>query len=195
MTTSLVHWTKLAQIEELKEYFEQDFQGFRNLIEEYMNEILAFSQEDLDKLAQLRVLEVTNGCVQWSFRKNNPHRLSIEQTRQCMNTLMRFMKEKTIYFPSQGTITFNPDFKDFMEKTQKLYQDAFKNNVPGKERIFHASSTAQFIACGRTRLEAAMNLVQQDYEELFSAYFLQRGRHYITMYIECINLIAMNEVS
>ncbi len=189
MTTSAVDWEKLAQIEELKEYFAEDFQGFRHLIEDYVNEILRqFSSEDLSKLAKLRVLEVTNGCTQWAFRKNNPYSLSIEQTRKCMKTVMRCMNEKIIEFPSQDTVTFQTDaLRDYITRGRKLYQDAFKNNVAGKERLYYAFSTAQFIAFGRSHLEEAMNVIQREYEELFSPYFIQRGRHYISPYLECIN--------
>ena len=63
-----IDWNKLAQIEELAEYFQEDAVGFQKLIEQDISQLQQFSQSDLDKLAELRVLEVTNGCVQWGFR-------------------------------------------------------------------------------------------------------------------------------
>ena len=60
-----IHWNKLAQIRELKEFFAEDYQGFKKLIEAYIEELEKFSDDALDKFAKLRALEVTNGCTQF----------------------------------------------------------------------------------------------------------------------------------
>lgn len=182
-----VDWNQLAQIKELKEYFEEDFTNFQQLIEEEVNRLSWLSQEDLDKIAELRVLEVTNGCTQWAFRRQDEQSLSVEQTRKCMKMVMGFIKEKELHFPSKGIITFKPEVKKFLEESRQIYLDAFKNNVAGAELKYYASSTAQFIVLGRARMEAAMELVKQDYEELFSPYYIQRGRNYIAPYLACIS--------
>ena len=44
-----IHWNKLAQIRELKEFFAEDYQGFKKLIEAYMEELEKFSDEALNK--------------------------------------------------------------------------------------------------------------------------------------------------
>lgn len=181
-----VDWNKLTQIEELAEYFKEDIVGFQKLIEQDISQLQQFSQSDLDKLAQLRVLEVTNGCVQWGFRRKDEHSLSVDETRKCMKMVMGFIKEKKFYFPSKGMSSFNSELNDFIDSGRELYQNAFKNNVPGAKRQYYALSTAQFIVYGRPRLEAAIALVKQDYEALFSPYFTQRGRNYIAPYLACI---------
>jgi len=186
MSVLEVNWNKLAQIEELKEYFEEDFIGFQKLIEQSITQMWQFSQEDLDKLAELRVLEVTNGCVQWGFRREDEQSLSVDEARKCMKMVIGFIKEKKVYFPSKGMNAFNFELSDFIEQGRQLYRDAFKNNVPDAERKYYAASTAQFIVYGRTRLEAAMALVKQDYEALFTPYYIQRGRNYIAPYLACI---------
>lgn len=186
MSTIKVDWNKLAKIEELKEYFEEDFSDFQKLTEQYISQIIDFSQEDLDRMAELRVLEVTNGCVQWGFRRKDKQSLSVEQTRECMRKVIGFIKEKKIYFPSRGMIILNPRLQDFSEEVRQLYLDGFKNKVPEARRKFYATSTAQFIVCGSRRLEAAMELVKQDYEDFFSPYFIQRGRNYIAPYLACV---------
>ncbi len=99
---------------------------------------------------------------------------------------MGFIKEKQLHFPSKGIISFNPEVKKFLEESRQVYLDAFKNNVIGAELKYYASSTAQFIVLCRARMEAAMELVKQDYEELFSPYYIQRGQSYIAPYIACI---------
>ena len=156
---------------------------FKILIKQYIDKVQQFGEEELNKLAYLRVLEVTNGCTQWGFRRQDANSLSVEDTRQCMKMVMGFIKNKKVYFPSKGTIVFSPKVESFMEDVRKLYCDAFKKNVPGMKREFYASSTAQFIVYGRKNLESAMACVKQDYEDLFSPYYIQRGRNYIAAYL------------
>ena len=187
MLTLQVDWNQLAEIEELQAYFQTDFQGFQNLVEEYIDKFEQFGQEELNKLAYLRVLEVTNGCTQWGFRRQDRESLSVEDTRQCMKLVMGFIKNKKVYFPSRGTIVFAPEVEDFIENGREMYCNAFKKNVPGMKREYYASSTAQFIVYGAKNLELAMDCVKQDYEYLFSTYYIQRGRNYIAPYLASIS--------
>ncbi|BDA70405.1 hypothetical protein CAL7716_045710 [Calothrix sp. PCC 7716] len=183
-TKSTIYWNKLASIQELEEFFEEDFQGFKKLIEERIEEVEKFSDEALDKLAKLRVLEVTNGCTQWAFRRGDKECLSIEQSRECSNLVMGFIKRTELYFPSEGQIEFNDEEKAFIRAGRLLYNDGFKNNVKESEREFYAASAAQFIVYGHERVQRVLALVKQDYETLFSPYYIERGRKYIARYLE-----------
>ena len=58
----MFHWQKLAQIKDLKDYFESDFHGFSKRIEHHIHELQKSESKQLENLAILRVLEVTNGC-------------------------------------------------------------------------------------------------------------------------------------
>ncbi len=187
MLTLQVNWHQLAEIDELQDYFQSDFEGFQALIKQYMDKFQQFGEEEINKLAYLRVLEVTNGCTQWGFRRQDEESLSVEDARQCMKMVMGFIKNKKVYFPSLGTITFDSEVEKFIENGREMYCDAFKRNVPGMKREYYASSTAQFIVFGRTNLELAMDCVKQDYEHLFSPYYIQRGRNYIAPYLACID--------
>ncbi|MGL5941007.1 MAG: hypothetical protein ACRC2S_11535 [Waterburya sp.] len=178
-----IHWNKLAEIKELKEFFEEDFQGFKKLIEDKIEDLEQFADKTLDKFAKLRVLEVTNGCTQWAFRRGDQECLSIEQTRECMNLVMGFMKRTELYFPSEGQIEFENKEKEYVKALRSLYIDAFKNNSRESERKFYASSTAQFIVCGHERMQRAMTLIKQDYQTLFSPYYIERGQKYIAPYL------------
>jgi hypothetical protein len=186
MSTLNVDWQQLAQIEELKKYFEANFTDFQQLIEAEIERLSWLTEDDLNQLSKIRAIEVTNGCVQWGFRRKDEQSLSVDDTRKCMQLSIGFIKAKKLYFPSQGTITFRPEVQEFIDRARQLYQDAFKNNVAGAERKYYIGSTAQFIVFGRARMEAAMELVKQDYEELFSPYYIQRGRNYIAPYLACI---------
>lgn len=179
-----INWEKLASIHELKEYFEEDFDSFQADIEAHLEEFLGFPDSTLEKLAILRALEVTNGVTQWAFRRGDEEALPVEKNRICMNMVMGFMKQIEMEFPSRGKIEFNEVEKEFVRAGRKIYQDAFKHNVKGVDRQFYAGSTAQFIAYGHDRLNRAMALVKQDYEDLFSLYYIERGQRYIRSYLD-----------
>ncbi|MGK7945539.1 MAG: hypothetical protein AB4058_13815 [Microcystaceae cyanobacterium] len=183
-TQSTIYWEKLAEIRELQEFFAEDFQGFQKLIENNMEKLAKFSAQNLDKFAKLRVLETTNGCTQWGFRRGDKECLSVEQTRECMNLVMGFMKRAELHFPSEGQIEFDDEEKAFIQAGCSLYRDAFKNNVRGSQRKYYAASTAQFIVYGHERIQRAMTLVKQDYETLFSSYYIERGQKYIAPYLK-----------
>lgn len=182
----LVNWQKLAQIEELKEYFEADSSGFQKRIEHHIHELQNIDSKELDKLACLRVIEVTNGCTQWGFRRHDKQRLSVEQTRECMRKVIGFIKNKKVDLPSGESIHFTLSTEQLIEEGRKLYQDAFKKKVGGAEKEYYAYSTAQFLVYGRQRLNAAIQLVKQQFESLFTTYYVEKGRNYIVPYIEAL---------
>jgi hypothetical protein len=178
-----IYWNKLAEIEELKEFFAEDYPGFKKLIEDQIKEFEKFADKAIDQFAKLRVLEVTNGCTQWAFRRGDQECLSVEKTRECMNLVMGFMKRTELYFPSEGKIEFDDEQKAFMQAGRSLYKNAFKDNIKESQRKYYAASTAQFIVCGHERMRQAMRLVKQDYETLFSPYYIEWGQKYIARYL------------
>lgn len=182
----LANWQKLAQIKELKEYFEADFSSFQQRIEYHMLALEQIDSKELDKLALLRVLEVTNGCTQWGFRRKDHNCLSIAQTRECMRTVIGFILAKKIDLPSGDSIHFSPPIEQFMDEVRELYHDAFKKHIAGAEREYYASSAAQFLVYGRQRLEAGVKVVEQEFEPLFTPYYLEKGHNYIAPYLEAI---------
>lgn len=138
----LINWQKLAQIKELNKYFEADFYVFQKRIEYHIHELQNFDSKELDKLAFLRVLEVTNGCTQWGFRRKDKQCLSVEKTRECMKEVIGFIKEKKINLPSGESIHFTSSIKQLIEEGRKLYHDAFKNNIASAEKEYYAYSAA-----------------------------------------------------
>lgn len=182
----LVDWENLAKINELKDYFEADFIGFRERIEYHILALENIDAKELDKLALLRVLEVTNGCTQWGFRRKDQHCLSVEKTRECMNTVMGFILSKRIDLPSGESISFAKSTEQLMDEVRELYHNAFKKHHAGSEREFYARSTAIFLVCGYERLEVAMQIVNKEFVSLFTKHYLDKGRKYITPYIEAI---------
>ena len=58
------------------------------------------TQEVLDATAIIRVMECTNGCVQYAFRGESARALSVEQTRECMKVSMGAIKSKKLPLPT-----------------------------------------------------------------------------------------------
>jgi hypothetical protein len=183
-------WQKLAQIEELQDYFEADFEGFQGQIQGQLQDLQTIAAAELDKLASLRVLEITNGCTQWGFRRRDEQCLSAEQTRACMQKVIGFIRNKKIELPSGTTLTFTPQIERLIEAGRDLYQQAFKRNVATAQRDYYAYSTAQFIVYGLERLTMALDLIQQEFEPLFTPYYIARGRRYILPYMNALTATA-----
>ncbi|MFZ4665087.1 MAG: hypothetical protein ACOYME_01515 [Prochlorotrichaceae cyanobacterium] len=186
MKTMNIDWEKLTQIKELAAYFDADFSGFQARIQHHIQQLESISSPDLDKLTLLRVLEVTNGCLQWGFRRQDEECLSVEQTRECMRTVIGFIKEKKIDLPTGESIVFTPFLEQLINNGRELYYDAFKRNIPDAEREYYAYSTAQFLLYGIPRVSQATTLVQQHFESLFTDYYIQRGQNYIRPYLEAL---------
>ncbi|AIE73263.1 MULTISPECIES: hypothetical protein [unclassified Synechocystis] len=181
-----INWQALAAISELQPYFAEDFAGFQQQIEQRLPGLMAISGEELDNLAVLRVLEICNGCLQWAFRRQDEHCLSVEQTRECMQTVIGFIKLKKITCPSGKIIGFTPAIEQLIEEGTQLYRQAFKQNNQVAKQEYYAYSTAQFIAYGGDRLEWAQDLVEREFSPLLTPHFILRGRKYIAPYLQAI---------
>ena len=64
-------------------------------------------EEELDKIAVLRVMECTNGIIQYAHRDDASYKLSIEDTRRAMKFSMGCIKRMRIPLKEE-TITFAP---------------------------------------------------------------------------------------
>ena len=181
-----VDWQQLEQIRELTPWFNDEGPSFRLEIEHELVALQAIDPKDLDNLALLRVLEVTNGCAQWGFRRQDQDCLSADQARDCMRQVIGFIKDKRIVLPRGETVSFSPAVEDLIESGRELYQDAFKRNQAGAQRAYYAASTAQFIAYGPERLQRALDLVDRNFESLFTPVWIARGQRYIAPYLKAL---------
>ncbi|NCO73863.1 MAG: hypothetical protein GW795_13270 [Cyanobacteria bacterium] len=178
-----INWQKLAQIKELEPYFTKDFQGFKNKIENYLNIWIKISPEDLDKLALIRALEVTNGCTQWAYRRGDQDCLPLEETQKCMKLSMSSIKNKEILLNNGKVIKYTGKLAQLMDESRSLYIDAFKNNIEGKEEEFYAISTAQFLVHGEERMNKCFQIIKDNYLSLFTDFFIKKGENYVKPYL------------
>lgn len=182
-----IDWHKLAEVKELKEFFEEDFEGFKNQIYYYLEVMAKMPLQTIKEVAMIRALEVTNGCTQHAFRRGDNYCLSLEKTRECMKVSMASIIHQRIEFKNGQVLEFATETKELMTNIRSLYIDAFKNNIVSQEREFYAFSTAQFLACGKENIEDGFKFVRENYQDLFTDFFIEKGIKYAEKYLEVIN--------
>jgi len=109
---------------------------------------------ELDKLAVLRIIETSNGCIQQLFRNKDPDALSVEETRQAMKFSMGSIKQMRIVLDNE-TIDFAELTKVIMEDVRELYIRGQKMGDDEAFAEFLRASFACLQACGVDRLMAA----------------------------------------
>ena len=114
----------------------------------------SLSDDELNDLAVLRIIETSNGIVQYMFRDQAPDALPVEETRALMGFSMSSIKRQQIVLDSE-TIEFTPEVKEIMTKVRDLYVRGMKQNNDEAYAEFLKSSLACLQACGIDRLEAA----------------------------------------
>ena len=119
--------------------------------------------EELDKLAVLRIIETTNGIIQFAFRDKTPDALSVEDTRKAMGFSMSSIKRMKIVL-EDGTIDFADETKKIMGRVRDLYLKGMKQGDDEAYEKFLDASHACLIACGVPRLfEAKSRLYNECY--------------------------------
>lgn len=137
--------------------------------------------EELTKLAILRVLECTNGIIQFMYRNGDPEALSLEETRKAMGFSMSAIKRMKIVLENE-TIEFADETKEIMGKVRELYVSGMKRNNDADYAEFMKASIACMNACGLGKLKSAKDrLFSNCYA--FPAYTYDWGLSY------CISLL------
>ena len=117
--------------------------------------------EELDALAVLRIVECSNGIIQYMFRDKVPDALSVEDTRQAMGFSMSSIKRMQIVLESE-TIEFADATKKIMGDVRDLYLRGMKRGDDEAYAEFLRSSLACLQACGLPRLQAARDKLFAD---------------------------------
>ena len=110
------------------------------------------SDKELDALAVLRVMECTNGIIQYAFRDSLPYALSVEETRVAMKFSMSSIKNLEIPL-GNVTLKFEGDLADAMRDARDLYIQGVKH---GDDEAY-----ADFMICSATSAQAVgLNRIQ-----------------------------------
>lgn len=110
--------------------------------------------DELDKLALLRIIECSNGIIQYMYRDNSPDALTLEETREAMGFSMSSIKRMKIVLENE-IIEFSDDTKKIMADVRELYISGMKMNNDADYAEFLVASFACLTACGIERLQAA----------------------------------------
>ena len=138
------------------------------------------SQEVLDATALIRVVECTNGCVQHAFRDEDERALSVEQTRECMKLSMGTIKNKVLPLPDGRTKVILPEeCHEIMNTARDLYVRGFKQGDEEALEEFFALSKAHFQVLGRKLIDEKFRFFADNFEDLFTSYWIMMGRMYI----------------
>ena len=140
------------------------------------------TEEQKEKLAVLRVMECTNGIIQYAYRDKAPHALSPEETRRAMQFSMGCIKRMEIPL-GQETITFEDDIKEIFKEIRDLYVSGAKNGNNEDFEEFLRISVIMYNVLGKERILSAQKLLSQHIEEI-APDKLQWGVDYIVQFIE-----------
>ena len=121
--------------------------------------------EEKNKIALLRVIECSNGVVQYMFRDQDPDALSIEETRDAMKFSMGCMKTMSIPLKSH-TVTFAEETASVMKEVRKLYISGFKNGNQEDMEEFIRASKANLNAVGKKRILEARQIVFDEVDDI-----------------------------
>jgi hypothetical protein len=87
----------------------------------------ALPDAEKDKIALLRVIECSNGIIQYKFRDEDEDALSVEETRDAMKFSMGCMKTMKIPL-GEEVITFSPETAELFTEMRRLYISGAKQN-------------------------------------------------------------------
>jgi hypothetical protein len=137
------------------------------------------TEEVLDATALIRVIECTNGCVQYAFRGEDENALSIEQTRECMKISMGTIKNKVLPLPDGTEVVLPEECHGIMNEARDLYIRGFKQGDDEAMDEFFALSKAHFQVLGREIIDEKFRFFAEHFEDVFTTYWIAVGRKYI----------------
>jgi hypothetical protein len=145
---------------------------------DWNKEYQSLPDEELNKVALLRVIECSNGVIQHKFRDGDEDALTIEETREAMKFSMGCMKTMTI--PINGeVITFAPETTRLSVEMRRLYISGVKQNNPKDFDEFLIGSRATLLACGKNRILRARDVVFDHLVDKIPPHALDWGMEYI----------------
>lgn len=137
--------------------------------------------EELDKIALLRVIECSNGVIQYAYRDGEDYALPIDKTKKAMNYSMGCMKTMSIPLKSK-TIKFSSQTEEVMRKMRKIYISGFKNGSEKDRNEFFIASKANLIAVGKERVLKAQEIANIEIDAI-SPENIQWGVNYIKTFV------------
>lgn len=145
---------------------------------DWNKEYQALPDEELNKIALLRVIECSNGIIQYKFRDGDEDALSVEETREAMKYSMGCMKSMEIHINGE-VITFAPETAKLFTEMRRLYISGAKQNNQEDFNEFLEGSKANLLACGKDRILRARDVVFDHLVDKIPPHALDWGLEYI----------------
>ena len=121
--------------------------------------------EELDKIALLRVMECTNGIIQFAFRDGEDYALPLEETRRAMKFSMGCIKRMEIPLKEE-TIVFAPETQELMRQARDFYVRGMKQGDDEAYAEFMRISKESARACGMERIIKAQKLIEEQVDDI-----------------------------
>ena len=142
------------------------------------------TEDQKEKLSVLRVMECTNGIIQYAFRDNAEHALSAEDTRRAMKFSMGCIKRMEIPL-GETTITFDDETAAIFREVRELYMSGAKRGNDDDYQEFMKVSIIMMNCLGKERIIRAKEILSNNItEEQFPKDKLQWGVDYMLQYIQ-----------
>lgn len=138
----------------------------------------SLTEDQLQALALLRIVECTNGCIQHTYRSQHPKALSVEDTRKAMKYSMAAMKDLS-FKVGQVEYSFSGEVAEGLRGARDLYVRAFKQGDEGAMDEFIDCSIACAQTLGETRILAAGAKVRESLKETFPEDTVSWGESYL----------------
>lgn len=147
-------------------------------MEKWLQFFRSLNEDQLYAVALLRVIECTNGCIQHSFRGNDPKALTVEQTRKAMKYSMAAMKN--LKFSLGGlTYIFPERVSKGLREARELYIKAFKQGDESAREEFFDCSIACAQTLGKSRITKASQAVKEYLNDVFPEHTVDWGERYL----------------
>ena len=112
------------------------------------------SEEEKFNLATLRVVECTNGVIQYAYRDNAPYALSKDETTRVMKFSMSSIKNMCIPL-EDGDITFGEELTEVFSEIRTLYVNGAKKGIKNDFEEFIRISKIMLTVLGKERIVKA----------------------------------------
>jgi hypothetical protein len=179
----MINFEKLSQVPYMKNYsYDPQFKGY---VAKWESLWRKQSETGKQHAALIRAIECTNGCIQYAYRDGVTD-LSLDQTRECMKLSMSAIKNKQIRLKNGEMIGFDPTIHVILDETRDIYIAGFKHGDDEKLMEFYAQSVAIFYVLGRDRIDDAFQMVVDNFTDVFTLPWIDRGRSYVYKFVNAI---------
>lgn len=148
-------------------------------VEQWKERFDALTDDSLQDIAIIRMVEVTNGCIQMAFREKDIRALDVEKTRAAMQLSMGIIINKVVTVSEDVFTPLSPEIDDIMNEVRELYVKGFKNGDDEKFAEFMRASKANVLAVGKDRLDQAEKFVRQHFTDTLTEEYITYGRSYL----------------